>query len=148
MCAFERLTYSGVNDTCVYLRDDHYYTYLAWLAHCSTVAKTTYTPPFVLMKRLTNRPPAAYFTVIPVEMAMEEPRRNRGERLQIMLDPAELALVDDFRFKKRMPSRASAVRELLKRGLAAEGFQVAAVGAKSSDYGVSGKTPEGPRVVR
>ena len=71
--------------------------------------------------------------------------RNREERLQIMLDATELALVDDFRFKKRMPSRASAVRELLKRGLAAEGFQVAATGSKSSDYGVSGKTPEGRR---
>ena len=42
-----------------------------------------------------------------------------------------------------MPSRAAAVRELLKRGLAAEGFATAAYGAKSSDYGVSGKTPPG-----
>jgi hypothetical protein len=49
----------------------------------------------------------------------------------------------DFRFKKRMPSRAAAVRELLKRGLAAEGFLTAAVGAKSSAYGVTGKTPVG-----
>ena len=38
-----------------------------------------------------------------------------------MLSPQELELVDDFRFRKRMPSRASAVRELLRRGLAAEG---------------------------
>ena len=30
-----------------------------------------------------------------------------------MLTPKKLALVDDFRFKKRMPSRAAAVRELL-----------------------------------
>ena len=30
--------------------------------------------------------------------------RLRGERLQIMLAPEELALVDDFRFKSRMPS--------------------------------------------
>jgi len=48
-----------------------------------------------------------------------------------------------FRFKRRMPSRASAVRELLKRGLAAEGFLSAAASAKSSDYGVIGKTPAG-----
>ena len=34
----------------------------------------------------------------------------REERLQIMLSPEELALVDDFRFKHRMPSRAAAVR--------------------------------------
>ena len=48
--------------------------------------------------------------------------RVRDERLQIMLSPEELVAVDDFRFKKRMPSRAAAVRELLRRGLAAEGF--------------------------
>jgi hypothetical protein len=42
---------------------------------------------------------------------------SRGERLQIMLSPEELAVVDDFRFKQRMPSRAAAVRELFKLGL-------------------------------
>ena len=35
-----------------------------------------------------------------------------------------------------MPSRAAAVRELLKRGLAAEGYATAAYGSKSADYGV------------
>jgi len=69
--------------------------------------------------------------------------RIREERLQIMLNAEELVLVDDFRFKKRMPSRAAAVRELLKRGLSAEGFDLAAVGAKSSQYGLTGKTPVG-----
>jgi hypothetical protein len=69
----------------------------------------------------------------------------RGERLQIMLSPEEVTVLDDFRFKKRMPSRASAVRELLKRGLAAEGFMSAAYGSKSSEYGVVGKTPAGRR---
>jgi hypothetical protein len=68
---------------------------------------------------------------------------SRGERLQIMLDGAELRALDDFRFRKRMPSRAAAVRELLKRGLAAEGFEAAAFGAKSEDFGVMGKTPKG-----
>jgi hypothetical protein len=38
-----------------------------------------------------------------------------------------------------MPSRAAAVRELLRRGLAAEGFAAAASGTKSSDFGVTGK---------
>ena len=38
---------------------------------------------------------------------------------------------------------ALAVRELLKRGLAAEGFLLAAPGAKSSQYGVTGKDPTG-----
>ncbi len=53
-----------------------------------------------------------------------------------MLTPEELRAVDDWRFKSRMPSRASAVRELLKRGLAAEGFAVAGDGSKSQDFGV------------
>ena len=69
----------------------------------------------------------------------------RAERLQIMLSPDEVTVLDDFRFKKRMPSRAAAVRELLKRGLAAEGFASAAYGSKSSEYGVVGKTPAGRR---
>jgi hypothetical protein len=54
-----------------------------------------------------------------------------------MLSPDELTLLDDFRFKSRMPSRAAAVRELLKRGLAAEGFEMAAFGTKSSEFGVA-----------
>jgi len=72
-----------------------------------------------------------------------ESTRLRGERLQIMLSPEELVVVDDFRFKKRMPSRASAVRELLKRGLAAEGFALATVGAKSASFGVTNKGSTG-----
>ena len=62
---------------------------------------------------------------------------SRAERLQIMLKPAELKLVDNWRFLKRMPSRASAVRELLKRGLVAEGFEVAEDGSHSKDFGLS-----------
>ena len=65
---------------------------------------------------------------------------ERDIRLQIMLSPDELRVLDDFRFKVRMPSRAAAVRELLKRGLSAEGYALAAYGGKSSDYGVIGKT--------
>jgi hypothetical protein len=61
---------------------------------------------------------------------------KRGERLQIMLTDDELRAVDDWRFSARMPSRASAIRELLKRGLTAEGFNVADAGSKSGDYGV------------
>ena len=69
---------------------------------------------------------------------MSDNGNSRGQRLQLMLTPEELTLLEDFRFKTRMPSRASAVRELLKRGLAAEGFEAAKYGAKSSDYGVEG----------
>ena len=59
----------------------------------------------------------------------------RGERLQIMLTPEELEALDTWRFQRRMPSRAAAVRELLKRGLSAEGVE-APSGAKSQDFGV------------
>jgi hypothetical protein len=60
---------------------------------------------------------------------------SRGERLQIMLTHAELQTIDTWRFAKRMPSRAAAIRELLKRGIAAEGFEVAD-GQKSKDFSV------------
>lgn len=65
------------------------------------------------------------------------PSLTRGERLQIMLTPEELKALDTWRFSRRMPSRAAAVRELLKRGLAAEGFISADDGSKSSDFGVT-----------
>ncbi len=61
---------------------------------------------------------------------------TRGERMQIMLTESEQAALDDWRFAKRMPSRAAAVRELLKRGLAAEGFATAKNGSRSKDYGI------------
>jgi hypothetical protein len=62
--------------------------------------------------------------------------RERNERLQIMLSPEELSAIDDWRFKLRMPSRASAVRELLRRGLLSEGVEIAETSDKSSDFGV------------
>jgi hypothetical protein len=66
----------------------------------------------------------------------------RGERLQIMLTPEELQALDDWRFTKRTPSRASAVRELLKRGLAAEGWAFADRSSRSQEFGVTGQTRE------
>lgn len=60
----------------------------------------------------------------------------REQRLQIMLTPEELTAVDNFRFEHRMPSRAAAVRELFRLGLAAVGQFVDNVGIKSSEYGV------------
>ena len=65
---------------------------------------------------------------------------TRGERLQIMLTAEELQALDDWRFQRRMPSRAAAIRELLKRGLSAEGFEIAAGGSRSQDFGVTGKS--------
>jgi hypothetical protein len=60
----------------------------------------------------------------------------RGERLQIMLTPDELEALDNFRFKQRMPSRAAAVRELLRLGLGAVGITAAGAGIKSGAFGV------------
>jgi hypothetical protein len=63
---------------------------------------------------------------------------NRPERLQIILTPEELAALDDWRFAHRMPSRAAAIRELLKRGMAHEKREVAAdgIGRRSRDVRV------------
>jgi hypothetical protein len=62
--------------------------------------------------------------------------QEREIRLQIMLQEKELGAIEDWRFAKRMPSRASAIRELLRRGLASEGFQLADSGRQSTSYGV------------
>jgi hypothetical protein len=60
---------------------------------------------------------------------------TRGERLQLMLAPEEIGAIDDFRFNNRMPSRAAAIRELMRRGLAAEGYAIDGQGS-SRDFGV------------
>jgi hypothetical protein len=62
---------------------------------------------------------------------------ERDIRLQIMLLPEELQAIEDWRFSRRMPSRAAAVRELLRRGLSSEGFELADAGRHSSDYGIN-----------
>ena len=68
---------------------------------------------------------------------------TREERLQIMLSPEELKAVDNFRFDHRMPSRAAAVRELLRHGLDTVGRAVIEnTGIKSRDYSVL-KSPKG-----
>ena len=67
---------------------------------------------------------------------------TRGERLQVMVSPDELAAVDDFRFKHRMPTRAAAVRELLKLGLTVTASDGAS-GMKSSNFGVFSRGDDG-----
>lgn len=64
----------------------------------------------------------------------------RGERLQIMLTADELTALDQWRFSRHMPSRAAAIRELLRRGLAAEGFDISDGKTKSADFGVIGES--------
>jgi hypothetical protein len=61
---------------------------------------------------------------------------TRGERLQIMLEADELRALDDFRFANRMPSRAAAVRELLRRGLGVGGAVSDGGGGTSQSCGV------------
>ena len=74
---------------------------------------------------------------------MSEAESKRLERLQVMVSDEELRALDDWRFKSRMPSRAAAVRELLQRGLAAEGyFSVAGDGTSSRDFGILSSKPE------
>jgi hypothetical protein len=71
---------------------------------------------------------------------------TRPERLQIMLTAEELTALDDWRFQSRMPSRAAAVRELLKRGLAAEGVVIDGERrVKSSDFSVIDQEAEGEK---
>jgi hypothetical protein len=76
-----------------------------------------------------------------MEQPMVDPRR--AERLQIMLDPEELAALDDWRFANRMPSRAAAVRELLNRGLTAEANRADPNGKRSRDFAVINRKPNG-----
>ena len=71
----------------------------------------------------------------------------RSERLQVMLSPEELALLDDFRFRHRKPSRAAAIRELLKFGLTTTGVDGGA-GVKSSEYGVFSRGPDSHRMAK
>ena len=68
---------------------------------------------------------------------------ERPERLQIMLTAEELAALENWRFEKRMPSRSAAVRELLRRGLDADGFLTAGQGVKSQDFGILSNTANG-----
>lgn len=61
---------------------------------------------------------------------------SRETRIQIMLDEDELAAIDDWRFRQRMPSRAAAVRRLMQIGLAEAAAKPATAGRPSKDFGV------------
>ena len=67
------------------------------------------------------------------------PGLSRETRLQIMLDEDELAAVDDWRFKQRMPSRAAAVRRLLHIGLKAKMNGPVERSMRSKDFGLLGE---------
>lgn len=75
-------------------------------------------------------------------MATENSKLTRGERLQIMLAPKELEAVDEFRYAKQLPSRAAAVRELFRLGLALAAKIGLVTKQKSSDFGVLSDGPK------
>lgn len=70
---------------------------------------------------------------------------NKPERLQIILTQDELAALDDWRFANRMPTRAAAIRELMKRGMAARVDSAAdsRIGKRSRDVRLVERRPGG-----
>lgn len=50
-------------------------------------------------------------------LAPEKTPPERTEKLQLMPGPDEPQAIDDGRFDKRLPSRAAAIRELIRRRL-------------------------------
>ena len=61
---------------------------------------------------------------------------KRTEKLQLMLGPDELKAIDDWRFDNRLPSRAAAIRELIRRGLQAPHFEDPPEDAASGEFRV------------
>jgi hypothetical protein len=61
---------------------------------------------------------------------------SRETRLQIMLNDEELAAIDDWRFRQRMPSRAAAIRNLLNIALRMRPEEGAVKPMRSQDYGL------------
>jgi hypothetical protein len=61
---------------------------------------------------------------------------KRTEKLQLMLNDEELRAIDDWRFAHRLPSRAAAIRELLRRGLAAGEFEAPPADLASGRFSV------------
>lgn len=61
---------------------------------------------------------------------------TRETRLQIMLNDDELAVIDDWRFQQRMPSRAAAIRQLLNVGLRTVTNGSADPARRSRDFGL------------
>jgi len=64
------------------------------------------------------------------------PKPKRTERLQIMLAHVEMQAIDDWRYDNRIPTRAAAIRELLRRGMAANELPDPQPNAETGDYGV------------
>jgi hypothetical protein len=50
-------------------------------------------------------------------VSMSEQVRGKSEHLQILLSPEEAAALEAFRLRNQLPTRLSAMHEVLKRGL-------------------------------
>ena len=63
---------------------------------------------------------------------------KRTEKIQLMLDDNELQAIDDWRFENRLPSRAAAIRELIRRGLVkADEFKEPPTDAPSGEFRIT-----------
>ena len=76
---------------------------------------------------------------------MSDINTHRPERLQIILTAEEVAALDDWRFANRMPTRAAAIRELMKRGMAVriDGDGANRIGRRSRDVRLVDRRPDG-----
>jgi hypothetical protein len=68
--------------------------------------------------------------------------QKRSERIQLMLDVDELEAIDAWRFDNRLPTRAAAIRELIRRGLMNRAMEPPETkDARTSDFGVVSHDP-------
>lgn len=69
--------------------------------------------------------------------AVSDRTQKRSERIQLMLDVDELEAIDEWRFDNRLPTRAAAIRELIKRGLMNRSLQPPETrDARTTDFSV------------
>lgn len=69
--------------------------------------------------------------------AVSDRSQKRSERIQLMLDVDELEAIDAWRFDNRLPTRAAAIRELIRRGLMNEAMEPPATkDLRTSDFSV------------
>lgn len=61
----------------------------------------------------------------------------RTERIQVQLTKEELGLLDEWRFRNSIPSRAAAIRDLIRIGLAEPGVRDGTLRRKSTDFGLT-----------
>lgn len=76
-------------------------------------------------------------------MATKKPKK-RVEKTQLMLNDDELEAIDNWRFEHRLPSRAAAMRALIRRGLEADIFDEPATGpdVSSREFSIVGDTAD------